>query len=273
MLGSRSGPTRTTPPAVPAGRRTLAWAAAALAAGAAVVVAYDVERIRRMRAVAPAGPLPLDHTALVGEGLGEPLDLMVLGDSAAAGYGNSDARDAFPYQLGSRMADRLGARVRISSLATSGARTADLTTDQVPLLARDGADVVVVSVGVNDAIGRRRAPQVHADTSELLDAVAAAVPEATVVLVGCPDLSTAPGFPSPLGHLVGWRGKVVRRAQAAAAAEHEVAFVAYPRPPDPEMFGPDGFHPGPAGQAAAADAVVAVLAPIVATEERPWTSA
>lgn len=273
MLVSRSGPTRPRPRGVPAGRRALVWTAIATGVAVTAVAAYDVSRVRRMRAARPEDPVPLDHTALVGEGLGAPLGLVVLGDSAAAGYGNADARDAFPYQVGSRLARRVGARVRIASHAVSGARTADVTRDQVPELARTPADLIVVSVGVNDAIGRRRARQVADDTRALLDALADARPEAMVVLVGCPDLSTAPGFPWPLGPLVGWRGRAVRRAQTEVAGERGVPLVAYPRPPGRDLYGPDGFHPGPAGQAAAADAVVAVLATTVMTEDRPWISA
>lgn len=246
-------------------------------AGLVALVAYDARRIARVRRAAPRDPFPLDHAALVGEGLAVPLDLIVLGDSAAAGYGNADTRDAFPYQLGRRLAGQLGARVRIDSLATSGAATGDVTTEQVPRLRHRDADVVVVSVGVNDALGRRRSAAVRADTRSLLRAVSEAAPAAATVLVGCPDLSTAPALPWPLDVLVGWRCRRVRAGQAAAAADEAVRFVAYPRAPGADLFGPDGLHPGPAGQAAAADIVAAALAEVVRTaptsSEDPWISA
>lgn len=266
-------------PGLPVRRRALAWSAWALGAGTAALVAYDARRIMIVRREAPTEAVPLDHTALVGEGLAEPLDLVVLGDSAAAGYGNADPRDAFPHQLGVRVAAALGARVRVDALARSGAATRDVTAEQVPALAARDADVVVVSVGVNDALARRRSRTVESDTHDLLGAIAAAAPAATVILVGCPDLSTAPALPWPLDRMVGWRGRRIRAGQAAAAGDLGVPFAAYPRPPDPGMFGPDGLHPGPAGQRAAADIVVDVLAeavriPTAATpEEQRWTSA
>ena len=270
--------TSREPPVLPARCRALACSAF-LAAGIAALVAYDARRIMSLRRDAPSEVVPLDHTALVGEGLAEPLDLIVLGDSAAAGYGNADPRDAFPYQVGARLAAALDARVRVDALARSGAATREVTAEQVPALAARDADVVVVSVGVNDALARRRSPTVRRDTAALLDAVAAAAPGATTVLVGCPDLSTAPALPWPVDLLVGWRGRRIRAGQAAAAAGRGVAFAAYPAPPDPGMFGPDGLHPGPGGQAAAATLVTDVLADAIhaapprSPEERRWTSA
>ena len=244
----------------------LAWSAAALGAGLMAVVAYDARQIARLRRERGPEPMPLDHTALVGEGLGEPLDLIVLGDSAAGGYGNADAREAFPYQVAAGVAAATGARVRVDSLAVSGATTEDVTVEQVPQLVQRQPDVVVVSVGVNDAFGRRRARTARRQLGELLSRLSAATPEAGIVVVGCPDLSGAPGLPWPLNVLGGWRCRRIRGAQAAAAADAGVAFIAYPDPPDPGMFGPDGLHPGPVGQAAAAGIVAPVVADVIRTD-------
>lgn len=254
-------PVRTSPPAprLPGRRRAPVWVAVSVGAGVVAVVAYDARRLLRLRRDAPRDATPLDHTALVGEGLAQPLDLLVLGDSAAAGYGNADPRDAFPYQVGARLAATLGARVRVDSLAESGASTRDVTCRQVPRARGSGVDVVILSVGVNDALGRRRSSTVRTDTLALVEAVGAAVPGARTVLVGCPDLSCAPGLPRPANRVIGWRCRRVRAGQAAAAAEARVPFVAHPRAPQATMFGPDGLHPGPAGQAVAAAAVAAAL--------------
>lgn len=275
----RSDRTSREAPGLPGRRRALAWGGTALGVTVAAVVAYDARRIASLRRAASSEPVTLDHTALVGDGLAEPMDLVVLGDSAAAGYGNADPRDAFPYQLGQRLAVDLGARVRIDALARSGATTGDVEQKQAAALASRHADVVVVAVGVNDVTRRRRSRAVRADTGRMLAAISGAAPDATVVLVGCPDLSTAPALPWPLDRLIGWRCRRIRAAQAAAAAAARVPFAAYPNPPEPAMFGPDGLHPGPAGQRAAADVVVAVAGDAIRAatastpEEHRWTSA
>lgn len=277
MLHAPMERTPSDAPGLPGGRRALVGWAVAAGVVVAAVAAYDVRAIARLRRHAPPDPTPLDHTALAGEGLAEPMDLVVLGDSAAAGYGNRHAEEAFPYQVGSRVARRLGARVRIASVAVSGAATEDVTRDQVPALRAHDPDLVVISVGVNDALGRRRSATARSHTAALLEAVLVAAPRARTVLVGCPDLSTAPGLPWPLNVLIGWRCRQVRAAQAVAAAEAGITFVAHRTPPEVGHFGPDGLHPGPAGQAAAAVAVVGGLGPLAPdldrTQEDRWTSA
>lgn len=232
-------------------------------------MAYDAIRIARLRREAPRHLQQLDHDTAVGEGLGEPLELVVLGDSAADGYGNRDIREAYPHQVASRLSVAAGRRVRVRSLAVSGATTADVTDDQVFQLRDTAPDVVVVAVGVNDAIRRTRARDVESATRALLQRLDEVVPEALVVLVGAPDLSTAPGIPWPLRDLLGWRCRTVTDRQGRVAEELGVPFVRYGGAPDVEMYGPDGFHPGPAGQAAAADLTVDVL---MGAEERSWTS-
>lgn len=232
-------------------------------------MAYDALRIARLRRHAPRHLQQLDHDAAVGEGLGEPLELVVLGDSAADGYGNSDVREAYPHQVATRLSVATGRRVRVRSLAVNGATTADVTDDQVFQLRDTAPDVVVVAVGVNDAVRRTRGRAVETATRSLLARLEEVVPEASVVLVGAPDLSSAPGIPWPLRDLLGWRCRTVADRQGRVADDVGVPFVRYGQAPDVEMYGPDGFHPGPAGQAAAADLTVDVL---VGAEERTWTS-
>lgn len=263
--------TAATPAGLPGPARTLLKVAGSLvAAGAAGVVAYDALAIARLRRDAPRNLVQLDHDGAVGEGVGEPLSLVVLGDSAADGYGNVDVRDAYPHQVASRLSVATGRRVRVSSLAVSGATTQDVVDDQVFQLRGRDADVVVVAVGVNDGIRRNSRREVEAATRTLVERLGAVVPEAEVVLVGTPDLSTAPGIPWPLSSLLGWRCRTVAAVQRRVADELDVPYVGYGDAPQVEMYGPDGFHPGPAGQAAAADLTVDVL--MTTMEERTWIS-
>lgn len=239
------------PPAV---RRA---ATIALVGGVAIVVS-NLVTVLRLRARGGEAPGPLNHDGVVGTPTGRVLTLVVLGDSAAAGHGLTDPDQAYPRQLARRLARSREAAVDLFSFAENGARIADITRQQVPRIPVD-ADLVVLSAGVNDALARRRPDQVRADTVELIVAVNRRVPDAEIVVVACPDLSTAPGFPWPLSFAVGWSCRRVRQAQRTASQHHPVTFVSYPEPPTPEMYGADGFHPGAAGQAVAADAVVAAL--------------
>lgn len=226
--------------------------------GLAAAVATTAIRVARMRGRAPTHAFDLDPTTTLGEGLGAPVRLLVLGDSAARGYGLADASDAYPQQLARRLASATGRRVHVTSLATDGHRIADVAGEQVPLVKAARPDAVVVSVGVNDAVGRTRRDVLRRVTRDLLVDLRAAADGAVLALVTCPDLRRAPGLPWPLGVAVGWRCRQVAAVQAEVARELAVATVPLPAA-DPEMFGADGFHPGRQGQVAMARRTAEVL--------------
>lgn len=229
--------------------------------GLAVVActATTLVRIRSLRRSAAVHAHDLDHTATVGEGMGAPVRLLVLGDSAARGYGLREVADTFPHQLATFLARAWGRPVHVTSLATDGHRTADLVTDQAPQARAARPDAVVVSVGVNDAIRMTPRDELEEATRALLVQVrATSDAAAAVTFVTCPDLGAAPGFPWPLNLAIGWRCRRVARLQRAVARDLGVPTVVLPRP-DAAMFGADGFHPGAAGQTAMAQVVVEAL--------------
>jgi lysophospholipase L1-like esterase len=186
------------------------------------------------------------------------LRLVLLGDSAVAGHGLADAAQALPRQIAARLARRTGRAVRIEAHARSGADTADVAEEQAPLL--EAAEVVVIGVGVNDALAPgRRVRRVREETARLLAAVRAQVPDAELLLLTCPDLGTAPGIPRALAPGVRWRCRTVAAAQMHAAAEAGARVVATSGPLPADVFGDDGFHPGPAAVERLAERTVAVL--------------
>jgi lysophospholipase L1-like esterase len=184
--------------------------------------------------------------------------VVVIGDSAAAGHGLPDADAALPRQVGRRLAARTGCAVEVVSLAVDGATTADVHADQVPRIP-PAAEVVVVGVGVNDAVRGRSPGRVQAATGRLLTAVRERAPEAVVVLLTCPDLAGAPGLPEVLRPVLGRSCRRVAAAQRAVAARLAVAVAPADGHLPAAAFGPDGFHPGPLGVAVLADRVDAAL--------------
>ncbi len=241
--------------------RGVAGAAAgvvAVAAGGAVV-ANGARLLRVRRDAKPLESLRRDHDAVVGSGLGEPLRVVVIGDSAADGFGIEDADFAFPRLFARGLATATGRRVQVRSYAVSGARTADLVTNQVPMLSVMRPDVVVASCGVNDMIHRTPLRRLAADTTELLRAIREAAPDADVAFVGCADLTEAPGFGWPLSLAVGRRCRQVNDIQSEVAAEHAEIFVTFAQRPGPAMFGRDQFHPNALGEAGMASATVEAL--------------
>lgn len=217
-----------------------------------------LRRVRRLRA-AGAEVAALDHRLELA-GVGHPRRVVVLGDSAAAGHGLPDPEAAIARRVGRGLHAHDGRSTQVDSVARDGATTADVLAEQLD--AARHAQVVVLGVGVNDAVRGRRVPVVAAELRQVLTALVAE--GATVVLLSCPDLSVAPALPRVLRPLVGLRCRAVARAQHRTAAELGVPVVAVGRAElVPEVFGPDGFHPGTVGHARLADEVLRRLGAVV----------
>ena len=165
--------------------------------------------------------------------------------------------------------------MRLTSLASVGARTADLgwQIDQA-LLSPPAAAVILV--GANDVTHR----VAIAESVQLLAvAVRRLVAAGCVVVVGtCPDLGTVRPIPPPLRQLARYWSRQLAAAQTVAVVEAGARSVSMSTALGPEFdaapaefFGPDRFHPSAAGYASVAAAllpsVAAALGLVPAEEE------
>jgi lysophospholipase L1-like esterase len=240
------------------GASSSAIAGAVLGVATAALASTTLVRIRELRRTAAAHAHDLPRRATVGEGLGEPVRLVVLGDSAARGYGLTEPSSAFSQQIARHVARTVGRCVEVTTLATDGHRTATVLEEQVPQVRGHRPDAIVLGVGVNDVLGRVPLGRLREETRALLSALVDAGDGAVVVFVPCPDLTEAPGLPRPLHLVAGWRCRRVGRAQQSVAADLDIPAAPLPRP-DAGMFGDDGFHPGAHGHAVMSRYVADVL--------------
>jgi lysophospholipase L1-like esterase len=230
-----------------------ATAGLALAAGPALAL----RRVRRMRREARSRPpLVLDLDL---DGVEPRRTVVVLGDSSSAGFRLTSAEQSAARRVARALHLRDGRATSLRCAARNGATTGDVLADQVEAVA--GADVVLIGVGANDAKDRVPTADVERALGELIVRVRElAAPEASIVLVGCPDLSAAPGLPRLVR--LALRGPVrrVARLQQRVAEELGVPLVAIPRSDlAPAVFADDGFHPGPLGHERVSGRVLAHL--------------
>jgi lysophospholipase L1-like esterase len=196
---------------------------------------------------------------------GDPIDLVVLGDSIAAGLGAERPKDT----LGARVAKGLGATVkrpvRLRSVAVVGSESSDLPS-QIARLPRDLCPhLAVIIVGGNDVI--HRVPK-DVSLGHLADAVRVLRGRGAGVVVGtCPDLGALRPVPQPLRTLLSRLSRRLAIAQARVARRegarpvslrHSVGHL-FAEEPD-RMFGADRFHPSALGYRRTAEALVPALA-------------
>ena len=223
------------------------------------------------RVIGPADTRPPPPDPLYGVSLpGEPLSVLVLGDSAAVGYGMESADDTPPGMIGAGLSHIAGRPVRITSLAKVGAQTSALDEQISEGLLVDPV-VAVIVIGTNDVTHT----VLPSESVRLLDAAVRRLRAAgcEVVVGTCPDLGTIKPVPHPLRLVAREWSRRLAAAQTIAVVEAGgrsvslatllgPSFTAAPG----ELFGPDQFHPSAAGYAS----MVAALLPSLAAAAGVW---
>jgi len=180
-------------------------------------------------------------------GGGRPLKLLAVGDSIIAGVGAGDLSKALVGQTAEQLAARLDCRVDWKARGSIGADTAKVLRRLVPRLPEPAADIIIVSVGVNDVTGLCRLAVWRRNLTRLLKALHHHSPQAVVAVAGIPPLRGFPLLPQPLRALFGLRGETFDRAARNVVSSFPFGvFVPLDFEPQPDKFSADGYHPSEA---------------------------
>lgn len=235
-----------------------------LVAGVIAVLLVEFQLARSRPKLAPTAPLRFESPVGASEP-GDALRVVWLGDSTAAGVGASSPEASLPHQV----AERLGRPVELTVFAESGARVGDVVAEQLPRVTDLRPDVVVVAVGANDTTHLTRRSRFAEDYRRILDGLGSV---RHLIVLGVPDMGAPPRLLQPLRAITGWRGRALDAEVRAEASRHDAtSYVDIAGRTGPVMradhdryFATDGYHPSDAGYRLWADAVVDVLAPLVA---------
>ncbi len=235
--------------------------------GSVYAVLTAQARIARHR-IGKAVEAPPDPTGLYGAALpGPALRLAVLGDSGAAGYGALSSDETFGAFLATGLSAIAGRPVFLHSVAVVGAQTCDLEK-QIPQALAGFPDVCALIIGTNDITQRVRAAESVRLLQDAVSALREAGPE--VVVGTCPDLGTVRPIAPPLRQVARRWSRLLAAAQTIATVEAGGRSVSLSTILGPEfaaapsdMFGPDQFHPSPAGYKSCAGAMLPTVAAAV----------
>ncbi len=208
--------------------------------------------------------------------LGNPVELVVLGDSIAAGLGAELPEKTLGARLAKGVAKNAQRSVRLTTLARVGSETSSLS-DQLEMLPGDvRPEVAVIVVGGNDVT--HRVP-VAESVRHLVACIDALHELGCSVVVGtCPDLGALRPVPQPLRALGSRASRQLANAQRDAALQRGARAVSLAHVVGPffitnpdEMFSLDRFHPSAHGYKRTAKAVLpSVLAAIGVRDEVPF---
>lgn len=205
---------------------------------------------RYVRRVTPKLPEPPGQR--IGDlGEGKPLRILIVGDSAAAGVGASHQQQA--------LAGKLVAALAHSHLITwrLHANTGDASSDvinRLNQLPEEVFDIVVVSVGVNDATGMTPSAK-WLDNLGVLTGIFKNRYEAShIYYSSLPPMHLFPALPNPLRWWLGRRAARLNQLLSDYCnLQSDCTFVPIPYPTDLSFMASDGFHPGPSAYALWAD--------------------
>ena len=204
------------------------------------------------------------------------MDLLVLGDSIAAGLGAEKAKHTLGGRLARGIARSAGRSVRLRTAAVVGSESSMLAEQLAALPASYGPDVAVIVVGGNDVTHR-------VPVAESVRHLVAAIDDlrargAEVVVGTCPDLGALRPVPQPLRALGSRASRQLAAAQRVAALEHGARVVSLAHVVGPffitnpdEMFSLDRFHPSAHGYKRTAKAMLpSVLAALGVVQDLPF---
>lgn len=223
--------------------------------------------IARRRIGKPLGEDALDAERVWRRTLpGEPVRLLMAGDSLAAGLGATRPKETLGGRLARALAKRVGSPVLLRSIAIVGSESSDLAAQLDTLTADDELDVAVIVIGGNDVTHRIPVGESARDLTRAIERLRER--GARVVVGTCPDLGALRPVPQPLRSLASRLSRRLADAQAEAAERAGAAHVSLGRTVGPlfldepeQMFSLDRFHPSALGYRRTADALLpAVLA-------------
>lgn len=211
---------------------------------------------RHVRRVTPRLPEP-DGARAGQAGSGQPLRLLIVGDSAAAGVGVSQQQDALSGQLIALLSQSY--QVDWQLHATTGHTTAQVLA-AVEQLPKQTFDIIVTSTGVNDVTAGLSAKRWIKQKQQLIERLTEKFQPQQILLTSVPPMHLFPALPQPLRWYLGQHAQQLNQALAQLTAEQpHCQQVTLNFPMQPDYMAQDGFHPAAAAYTIWANTLVDCL--------------
>jgi len=178
----------------------------------------------------------------------DPIRLLVLGDSTAAGVGADTQADALPGNLARELATRWSRGVEWTAMGENGATARDLVERFLPDAVQHEYDFVFLSIGANDALGLRSRRAFGRDIRTLLSSLRTANPHARLMMSSLPAFFRFELLPNPLRYNLYLHSQNLEAEARRIVAGFDGAIMSPAPPPYTEgFFATDLFHPSASG--------------------------
>jgi lysophospholipase L1-like esterase len=178
----------------------------------------------------------------------DPLRILVLGDSTAAGVGADTQEDALPGNLARVFAAELERGVTWRAIGENGATARDLVTRFLDDASTEPYDVIFLSVGANDTLMLRSPAAFRRDIRTILRRLRKVSPNALILVSCLPAFWQYLTLPNPLRFTLNLHAQHLE-ATARQFVKSEPGVIM--SPPAPQytdgFFAIDQFHPSANG--------------------------
>ncbi len=225
----------------------------AIAVAQAPVLLPQGRRLRRETPRLPDAPQPW-RGSVEGGGAGDrgaasrPLNVLVIGDSTAAGVGVDHADLGLGRRLAEALAAHTGRPVHWRAAGRNGATAGDLVRHFLTPALADPTDLVFLTVGANDALALRSARAFRRDIRRIIERTFAAHPDAALLMSSLPAFFRFQLLPDPLRRSLYRHSQALEREARTLVAAHPRSHMSPPPPPYTDgFFATDEFHPSAIG--------------------------
>ena len=185
----------------PALDKMLIWQTLFIISGVALLpfapALYALGRYTRWKVgVLPAAAGELEGSA--GDAAGES-ELLVIGESTAAGLGAATHEQALAGQFARQLAERLATGVNWTVVAKSGVTAERTLRELVPQIPTDKRfDYILVAIGGNDVLKLSSPRRWRQSMRLLLGELRRLNPDAAIFITNCPMINASPVIPQPI---------------------------------------------------------------------------
>ncbi|MDD0841563.1 SGNH/GDSL hydrolase family protein [Pseudomonas sp. Gutcm_11s] len=179
------------------------------------------------------------------EWAGEPLRLLLIGESTVAGVGVEAQEAALAGQLAQALAARLGRPVAWRACGENGITAGEACERLLPLALSEPADLVLLVFGVNDTTHLSSLTRWQQSLRALSRALSARGER--VVFTGVPPIQHFSALPWLLRQLLGRRAALLDAELRQVSAEERATYAPVALRFSPDYLARDGYHPSALG--------------------------
>lgn len=190
---------------------------------------------------------------------GEPLRLLLIGESTVAGVGVEAQTEALAGQLALALAERQQRPVAWRACGENGITAGEACERLLPLALSQPADLVLLVFGVNDTTHLSSLTRWVAALRSLSRALAAQ--GAQVAFTGVPPIQHFTALPWLLRRLLGLRAALLDEALLRASREERADYLKLGLLVTPDYLARDGYHPSALGYRVWAEGLAERLTP------------